>query len=536
MFRLRSKSGDESVFRTPEEIRSALLSGFVTPDAQIWDAALKGWVPLLEHPLYQQIAAAPPGRKSSSVKSPPSGSTKVMPPATPPASSPTTAKPVQKLVIRRPGEGAAPAAPAAPATPPAPPATPTRPAAEEVPELEMIDVDLSMDEEPIAAPAPTPAPVAPTPPPAPPRRPTPPPAPVAEVPAPAPRPSTPRVSTPRVTAPREVPDEGRPVMQSMQSMESMGSGGSKKGIVIGAVVVLLAAGGAFFGLRGKLGGSSAGPDSTVTPRVAVVDSAPDTTLTAAPDTTTPAPAAAAPVDTAPVAAPPPVIAAAPVVSAPDTTPIGPAVPPVPFAPNVERGAASWNSRAPGSPALSIPELESVRLRYIAAQGRALEQFEAGLQASGFADMFAPSKVANQDRRSEALDAVDAARSALNEFRRRQVAIDFAYRDTLRAALPAGSDEPDLRTFGPLLRENPAQAALTDSLIAEMAEIYGTLVRDGGNYALRGRDVVFKQQPTADRYREQQERLTAQMARIRRQSPSEVPPAMAGVLRGIGLPR
>ncbi|HET7042700.1 MAG TPA: hypothetical protein VFI13_11800, partial [Gemmatimonadales bacterium] len=89
MFRLRSKSGDESVFRTPEEIRSALLSGFITPDAQIWDTELKGWVPLVEHALYQQIAAAPGGRKSGSVKAPPTG--------------PGTPKAPPKLVIKRPG-------------------------------------------------------------------------------------------------------------------------------------------------------------------------------------------------------------------------------------------------------------------------------------------------------------------------------------------------------------------------------------------------------------------------------------------------
>ena len=79
MFRLRSKSGDESVFRSAEEIRSALLSGFVTPDAQIWDPELKGWVPLLEHALYQQIAATPGGRKSASVKAPPGGAPKAPP-------------------------------------------------------------------------------------------------------------------------------------------------------------------------------------------------------------------------------------------------------------------------------------------------------------------------------------------------------------------------------------------------------------------------------------------------------------------------
>jgi len=151
-------------------------------------------------------------------------------------------------------------------------------------------------------------------------------------------------------------------------------------------------------------------------------------------------------------------------------------------------------------------------------------------------MFAPAKIGSQDRRSEALDAVDGARAALNDFRRRQASIDFAYRDSLKAALPAGSDEPDLRTFGPILRETPAQAALTDSLVAEMAEVYGTLVRDNGGYTLRGRDLLFKDQPTADRYRTQVERLTAQLGRLRTRPATEIPPAMGGILRGIGLPR
>src|ERR1041385_884799 len=105
MVRLRSKSGDESVFRSAEEIRSALLSGFVTPDAQIWDAELKGWVPLLEHALYQQISASPGGRQSGSMKG---------------ATGPAAPKPRPKLVTKRPG-GAAAAPGVKPPPPPAPP-------------------------------------------------------------------------------------------------------------------------------------------------------------------------------------------------------------------------------------------------------------------------------------------------------------------------------------------------------------------------------------------------------------------------------
>src|SRR5688572_8835995 len=161
MYRLRSKSGDESVFRTPEEIRSALLSGIATPDAQIWDSELKGWVPLLEHALYKQIAAAPADRKSGAARA--SGATPL-----------PTPKPTPKLVIKRPGDAGTKAMPAvkppvappkaaAPVQPPAsslPPKTPSP--LDDLPELDLVDLDLSLD-----------TPAAPTPPP----RKTPPPAP-----------------------------------------------------------------------------------------------------------------------------------------------------------------------------------------------------------------------------------------------------------------------------------------------------------------------------------------------------------------------
>lgn len=514
MFRLRSKSGDESVFRSAEEIRAALLSGFVTPDAQIWDAELKGWVPLLEHALYQQIASAPGARKSSSVNLPP----------TAPSAGPPGVKPVSKLVIRRPGEGATTAIPAvkppAPtAPPPAPPRTPSAFAAsDEIPDLELIDLDLTPEPvAPVPAPLPPPKP-APAPPAA--RPPAPPTPSVVSTPAPAPEPAPPRLSIPRAST---------PAMASLQA-EEPAEGRSKKGLVIVAVVLLVAAGVgyALFG-RGS-GAESPAVDSSAldAPVAIVVDTTPKDSVAA--DTTkrdsvvTPPAAAVAPTDTAR-----PVAAAA-------TNPAPNAVAPMPFAPVVGRGPAPWTARPVVGAPLTIPSLEVVRLRYLAAQSRALEQFESGLAAVGFNDLFDPARVSNSGRREESLDAVDAGRSALRDFRRRQAAIDFAYTDSMRQALPAGSDTPDFRTFGPILREGPAQAALTDSIVGEVAEIYGMLVGEVGGYTFRGGMLTWKEGDNADRYRTLQERLTSQIARVRTRNPGDVPPAMAALLRGIGLPR
>ena len=546
MFRLRSKSGDESVFRSPEEIRSALLSGFVTPDAQIWDADLKGWVPLLEHALYSQIAAAPPGRKSAAVKGPPSGSTKAMPAPAPPGP-----KPIPKLVIKRPGEGGTtamptvklPAPPAPPVQPPKASIRPTPPkAAEELPDLELIDLDMTPELEeapaPTPPPPPRPAPPAPTPPvvqkpvtappPPPPRRPTPPP-----VPAPvAPRLSTPRLSTPRIPAP------------VVEAEEPVAASGSKKGIIIGAILLLAAAGGAYAVLGGKQGTPAAVDTAAVTaPAAPVVDTtrhdstAVDSTKH---DSTATPPAVAATVAPVDTAKPAPISATArpkpDTNKAPPAAPAAGAITPVAFAPVVARGPTPWNARPIVGAPLSIPTLEVVRLRYLAAQSRALGQYESGLEASGFADLFDPAKLSTADRRNEAFDAVDAGRSALRDFRRRQSAIDFAYTDSMRQAMPAGADTPDFRTFGPILRESPAQVALTDSLVGAVAEIYGMLVTEAGGYTFRGGMLAWKDADNAQRYQALQERLTAQLARIRNRSPGDIPPAMAATLRGIGLPR
>jgi hypothetical protein len=203
---------------------------------------------------------------------------------------------------------------------------------------------------------------------------------------------------------------------------------------------------------------------------------------------------------------------------------------------VDRGGAPWKSTPVPGPPLSIPSLEAVRVRYLAAQAKALGQYEAGLAAAGFSDMFNTSHLANADAKSEAFDAVDAGRSSLRDFRRRQAAIDFAYADSMRQAMPPGSDTPDFRTFGPILRESQAQAALTDSLVGAVAEMYGLLVSEAGGYTFRAGQITWKDADNAERYQTLQEQLTAEIARLRNRSLSEIPPAMAATLRGIGLPR
>ncbi|HEU4569723.1 MAG TPA: hypothetical protein VFS07_04065 [Gemmatimonadales bacterium] len=512
MYRLRSKSGDESVFRTAEEIRAALLSGFVTPDAQIWDTALKGWVPLLEHSLYKEIASAPGGRKSGPVQAPPA-------PKVPP-----------KLVIRRPAEGAPPPPPEPTVPPeaatPAPKPEPAPPAAPElVPDLELIDLPPAEPAEAPRTPPPTPAP---------------PPAPAAPA-AKAPAPPPPPPEEPVEPAPAPRTSRPEPAPAPMGYLADQGAErGSRRGLLIGAIVLVAAGAGAFALLRGRgaatPGADSAATDTTLPGVIAaapVADSAHPDSAQAGADSATTDSAAAAPSDTIRSAVS---LAAAATPPAPADSAAAGAVAPVSFAPLVPGGMTPWAIDPAPGPALSLPAVEALRQSYLAAQARALAQFEAGLQAVGFTDMFDPARAGRPERRAESVDAVDGARSQLREFRRRQVAIDFAYTDSLRQTLPPEAGDPDLRTFGRLLRESPAQQAVTDSLVGGVGEMFGLLVSEAGSFTLRAGMLQFQDADAAQRYQGLVERLTAEIGRLRATPGVQIPPATAVVLRGIGLPR
>ena len=73
-------------------------------------------------------------------------------------------------------------------------------------------------------------------------------------------------------------------------------------------------------------------------------------------------------------------------------------------------------------------------------------------------------------------------------------------------------------------------------MAAVAEMYGMLVSEAGEYTYRAGNITWREAETGDRYRTLQERLTAQLARLRNRPPGDLAPAQAGVLRGIGLPR
>src|SRR4051812_720890 len=54
MYRIEIKPGEESVFRTIEELATGIRNGFITPRARIYHAASQKWLPIEFHPHYKK--------------------------------------------------------------------------------------------------------------------------------------------------------------------------------------------------------------------------------------------------------------------------------------------------------------------------------------------------------------------------------------------------------------------------------------------------------------------------------------------------
>src|SRR5512143_810916 len=97
MYRIEVKPGEETVFRTIEELATGIRNGFITPRARIFHAASQKWLPIEFHPHYKKALEG--DYTPAPVASPPSLSAFPTPVLTPvPARAPSPhASPVMAM-------------------------------------------------------------------------------------------------------------------------------------------------------------------------------------------------------------------------------------------------------------------------------------------------------------------------------------------------------------------------------------------------------------------------------------------------------
>lgn len=263
MYRIEVKPGEESVFRTIEELATAIRNGLVTPRARIYHNASQKWLPIEFHPHYKKALQLPKtnsGENPVVVSSPPATAhqpSKAHEPPKPhePAKSPQPAKSQDSFKSLEPVKPVDPPKVQQAPKPPEP-VTKTR-------ELEIVYTP------PVEARAPAvkPAPVAPPPTPAAPVRPPP----VASAPVPKPaaiQPPAPKAAAPESHSPVvELPTIDYPETTPIESLIPVASAskartasGRRRPMVLGTAVAVLIAG-AYVGLSGAMPAHEAAADN-----------------------------------------------------------------------------------------------------------------------------------------------------------------------------------------------------------------------------------------------------------------------------------
>src|SRR5882724_6322323 len=70
MYRIELAPGEETVFRTFEELATGVRNGFITPRARIYHGASQKWLPIEFHPHYKRALENPAGGAESPATKP----------------------------------------------------------------------------------------------------------------------------------------------------------------------------------------------------------------------------------------------------------------------------------------------------------------------------------------------------------------------------------------------------------------------------------------------------------------------------------
>lgn len=466
MYRIELRPGEEALFKSFDEFAKAVHTGIVSSHARIWHNASNKWLPIDFHPHFKRAVATPPAaaapvpvRAARVQKTRELTFLEVEPKVAVPARKPEPARAAAPI--------AAPAA--APVAPPAPTPAPSAPVVAE------------------AAPA---SPFA-----RPPRQ-----VEAAHL-FPAPEPVTPRHIEALVAAvDRSEPAPAEPAGQDEHEI-LIDIGRRRRLPTISRRQVTIAAGVTFLLLAGWAIATRA-PAAADDDTDAAVAS---TTLGASPRTSfeiresTPSgpvmPASYMRMEANPDA--PALLGDT--LPAPDSTPRV-----IPRAPRVA-GMDAMTDVTGGSTSTSPSALAH---RYRTAYAEVAAGFERQLRTSGLANLFAASRLTS-DRVGDLRVAVAGASNFVRTHRRRDEALDAAYRDTaMQFAAEWNAAEKAAWARSVTQGETAAEARATDALLADMSALLGVLEAEAGMYEIVNGAFRFSDSTAAVQYDALRQRVAA----------------------------
>jgi hypothetical protein len=128
--------------------------------------------------------------------------------------------------------------------------------------------------------------------------------------------------------------------------------------------------------------------------------------------------------------------------------------------------------------------------------------EADLVRSGFSRLFGAGTLTTSAGLAQGRRSLSAGRTAMSNYRARQVTIERAYQDSLRAAgrrLGMSAGELSAWSPRPSRKEPEAAASLAEPLLDRTDEVLELLQREIGHYRVQGTTLVFENRAAAERY-------------------------------------
>ena len=174
-------------------------------------------------------------------------------------------------------------------------------------------------------------------------------------------------------------------------------------------------------------------------------------------------------------------------------------------------------------------------RYQAAYAAARAELETGFQTAGFADLFAPDHLDSPKGVQAARLAAGTASAYVARYRRREAEIEQAYADSfavLSKQLNWSAEGRKAWERRQVLQERPEVAKLASFLLEQLDSLYGVLSSQEGAYEIKDGRITFQDAKAARAYAELRpwlDRRANQWA----DTASGVPTTAARVLRAMG---
>jgi hypothetical protein len=174
-------------------------------------------------------------------------------------------------------------------------------------------------------------------------------------------------------------------------------------------------------------------------------------------------------------------------------------------------------------------------RYQAAYAAAQAELETGFQTAGFANLFAPDRLDSPKGVQVARLAAGTASAYVARYRRREAEIEQAYADSfavLSKQLNWSAEGRKAWEKHQVLQEKPEIAKLASFLLEQIDSLYGVLSSQEGAYDIKDGQITFQDAKAAHAYAEIRPWLDRR-ANLWADTASGVPTTAARVLRAMG---